>query len=241
MKRTDRTPVLVGIGVATQREDDPSRAAEPLDLMIAAVRAAAADTLVEPQALLAGVGRIAVPKGRWRYRNPGGDIARAIGADGAISILGSVGVLQQTLIADACTAQVPDVLKQRVYTARLEQNGATVHVFLSGADFWPGGNAFSGVVVSTDQIRFSIASVSDFYYGSSFDVGEEIGAGTLIVDGIFNATTSIIGTRMNSASSGNEGIIYLDEASLVPGFDKNFFLPAIAWVCSISRFELTRQ
>ena len=151
------------------------------------------------------------------------------------------GIYTLTLIADACTAEVSDVLKRRVYTARIEQNGATVHVFLSGADFWPGSNAFSGVVVSTDEIRFSIVSVSNFYYSSSFDVGEKIGAGTLIVDGIFNATTSIIGTRMNSASSGNEGIIYLDEASLVPGFDKNFFFPAIAWVCSISRFELTRQ
>jgi acetyl-CoA C-acetyltransferase len=106
MKRADRTPVLVGIGVAAQREEDPSRAAEPLDLMLAAVRAAGADALAEPQALLAGVGRIAVPKGRWRYRNPGGDIARAIGADDATSILGSVGVLQQTLIADACRAIV---------------------------------------------------------------------------------------------------------------------------------------
>lgn len=32
-----RTPILVGIGIATQREDDPARALEPLDLMLAAV------------------------------------------------------------------------------------------------------------------------------------------------------------------------------------------------------------
>jgi acetyl-CoA C-acetyltransferase len=94
----------VGIGVATQREDDPSRAAEPLDLMLAAVRNAGADASADARALLAGVGRIAVPQGRWRYRNPGGDIARAIGADAAVSVLGSVGVLQQTLIGDACRA-----------------------------------------------------------------------------------------------------------------------------------------
>ena len=31
-----------------------------------------------------------------------------------------------TVIADACTAEVPDVLKQRVYTARIEQTGAIV-------------------------------------------------------------------------------------------------------------------
>jgi acetyl-CoA C-acetyltransferase len=99
-----RTPVLVGIGVATQREEDPARALEPLDLMLAAVRTAGADALEAPAALLAGVGRIAVPKGRWRYQNPGGEIARAIGAEHAVSLLASVGVLQQTLIGDACRA-----------------------------------------------------------------------------------------------------------------------------------------
>ena len=99
-----RTPVLVGIGVATQREEDPARALEPLDLMLAAVRNAGADALPAPEALLSGVGRIGVPKGRWRYRNPGGEIGRAIGADRAVSLLASVGVLQQTLIGDACRA-----------------------------------------------------------------------------------------------------------------------------------------
>ena len=99
-----RTPVLVGIGVATQREEDPARALEPLDLMLAAVRNAGADAMPAPAALLAGVGRIGVPKGRWRYQNPGGEIARAIGADRAVSLLASVGVLQQTLIGDACHA-----------------------------------------------------------------------------------------------------------------------------------------
>ena len=31
--QASRTPVLVGIGVATQREDDFERALEPIDLM----------------------------------------------------------------------------------------------------------------------------------------------------------------------------------------------------------------
>ena len=98
------TPVLVGIGVATQREDDPARALEPLDLMLEAVRNAGADALPDSAALLAGVGRIGVPRGRWRYENPGRELARASGADDATSLLASVGVLQQTLIGDACRA-----------------------------------------------------------------------------------------------------------------------------------------
>ena len=96
------TPVLVGVGVAMRREDDPARALEPIDLMLEAVRAAGADCGVP--ALLAEVGSIAVPRGRWKYRNPSGQIARTIGANGATTILSSVGVLQQTLIADACQA-----------------------------------------------------------------------------------------------------------------------------------------
>ena len=67
------------------------------------------------------------------------------------------GIYTLTLIAGDCTAEVPDVLKQRVYTARIEQIGATVQVFLSGADFLPGSN-FAGIVVSPDEIRFEIFS-----------------------------------------------------------------------------------
>ena len=96
------TPALVGVGVAMRREDDPARALEPIDLMLEAVRAAGADCGVP--ALLAEVGSIAIPRGRWRYRNPSGEIARAIGAVAARTIVSSVGVLQQTLIANACEA-----------------------------------------------------------------------------------------------------------------------------------------
>ena len=94
------TPVLVGVGVATRREDNPANALEPIDLMLEAVRAAGADCGA-PE-LLGDVGSIAVPRGRWRYRNPAGEIARAVGATRARTIVSSVGVLQQTLIADAC-------------------------------------------------------------------------------------------------------------------------------------------
>lgn len=97
-----RTPVLVGIGVVMQREEDYTRALEPMDLMLAAVRAAGEDC--GAPGLLAELGSIAVPRGRWRYRNPAGEIKRAVGAAKATTIVSSVGVLQQTLIADACEA-----------------------------------------------------------------------------------------------------------------------------------------
>ncbi len=96
-----RTPVLAGIGVATQREEDPARAMDPLGLMMQAVRAAAADSSI---ALLPRIGRILVPKGRWSYTDPARAIAHAIGAPRAVTVLATVGVLQQSLIADACGA-----------------------------------------------------------------------------------------------------------------------------------------
>ena len=96
------TPVLVGVGVATRREDDPALALEPIDLMLEAVNKAGVDC--GAPAMLAQLDYIAVPRGRWRYRNPAGEIARTLGATHATTILSNVGVLQQTLIADACQA-----------------------------------------------------------------------------------------------------------------------------------------
>lgn len=106
-----RIPVLVGAGTAMRREEDWTKALEPLDLMIEAVRAAGADSGAPDQ--LAEVERIAVPRGRWRYRNPGRAIAGAIGAERAESVLSTVGVLQQTLIADACE----DISSGKIHSA----------------------------------------------------------------------------------------------------------------------------
>lgn len=100
MSDPDRTPVLVGIGVSTQREDNHARAVEPMDLMLRAVAAAIGDT--GAPSIAQSVDYIAVPKGRWSYRNPSGEIARTIGADAATTVLATVGVLQQTLIGEAC-------------------------------------------------------------------------------------------------------------------------------------------
>lgn len=96
-----RQPVLVGIGTCMQREDLLTLSQEPMDLMLEAVRRASIDA--GGAHVLRGVQQIAVPKGRWRYRNPAGEIARAIGADAATTVLANVGVLQQSLIGDACS------------------------------------------------------------------------------------------------------------------------------------------
>jgi acetyl-CoA C-acetyltransferase len=106
-----RAPVLVGVGVAMRREEDPALALEPIDLMLEAVGRAGEDC--GAPALLADIDTIAVPRGRWRYRNPAGEIARAIGASRATTIVSSVGVLQQALIAGACA----DIAEGRIESA----------------------------------------------------------------------------------------------------------------------------
>ena len=95
-----RTPVLVGVGVATQREEDPTRALDPLALMITAARVAGEDA--GAPALLGAVQRVLVPKGRWSYSDPARAVAAAIGARRAGTVLSTVGVLQQSLIGNAC-------------------------------------------------------------------------------------------------------------------------------------------
>jgi acetyl-CoA C-acetyltransferase len=95
-----RTPVLIGIGTATQRFDDPLQAAEPIALMIGAAEAAGRDC--GSPAALSGVEQISVPRGRWRYGDPGREIARRLCAGSPTTVLAHVGVLQQSLIADAC-------------------------------------------------------------------------------------------------------------------------------------------
>ena len=97
-----RVPVLVGVGTATRREQDPLRALDPLALMTEAARSAGTDS--GAPGLLSRLDRILVPRGRWLHDNPGRAIGAAIGAPGAGSVLSTVGVLQQTLFGAACAA-----------------------------------------------------------------------------------------------------------------------------------------
>ncbi|QHE84263.1 acetyl-CoA acetyltransferase [Hydrogenophaga sp. BPS33] len=94
------TPVLVGFGTSSRREQAFQDALEPMDLMQEAVAAAGADS--QAPHMLEEIEHIAVPRGRWSYANPAGEIARKTGARDATTVLATVGVLQQTLVGDAC-------------------------------------------------------------------------------------------------------------------------------------------
>lgn len=90
-----RTPLLVGVGAT-------SFPAEPVQLMIDALRAAADDA--GAPSLLAAVERIAVPQGTWRYPDPARLVAEAVGAGSARTHLAEIGVSQQALVNHALTA-----------------------------------------------------------------------------------------------------------------------------------------
>ncbi len=95
-------PVLVGVGLIQQKEEDPRKAKEPIALMIDAAKAAGADA--GSTDFLTDLEKIYVPVGRWRYRNPGKLIGDGVGAPNVESISALPGVSQQTIISDACTS-----------------------------------------------------------------------------------------------------------------------------------------
>lgn len=102
MSLDPRTPVLVGVGIADRRCDDPREALEPSELMIAALEAAETDAGVG--GLLAAADSVRVPRGTWNYADPGRLIADRFGASAARTVLAEIGVLQQTVLNGACRA-----------------------------------------------------------------------------------------------------------------------------------------
>jgi acetyl-CoA C-acetyltransferase len=97
-----RTPVLVGAGVASQRQADPAQALEPAALMALALERAGDDA--GNRDLLADADLVAVPRGFWQYADPGRLVAQALRASHARTLLAEIGVLQTTLFAEAVRA-----------------------------------------------------------------------------------------------------------------------------------------
>ncbi|MEX2256963.1 MAG: hypothetical protein WEC34_16125 [Acidimicrobiia bacterium] len=97
-----RTPVIAGVGVASQHLDEPGAGIEALELMVAAAQAAGEDS--GATGIMREVQRIAVPGGTWKYSDPGRLIAERIGAPGAFTSLVQPGIPQQTLLNQAHAA-----------------------------------------------------------------------------------------------------------------------------------------
>lgn len=110
-----RTPVLIGYGQVNQRDDDP--AVEPVDLMVAAARAAADPRVLEAVDSVRIVNLLS-----WRYRDPGLLLAQRIRANDAVTRYSGIGGnVPQTLVNQACL----DI-----------QAGRTDIVVIAGAETW---------------------------------------------------------------------------------------------------------
>ena len=104
---------------------------DALGLMIDAVCAAGADC-GNPE-LLANAARIAVPQSLSSYGDPARAIAAAIGARGAVPVLAELGVLQQSLIGDACARIASGVIDCAIVVGG-EARYRSLQVQLAGID-----------------------------------------------------------------------------------------------------------
>ena len=78
MSSAQAIPVLVGVGQVSQRLEDPREAAEPLEMMVAALEQAGGDCGAPK--LVQRADSIYVLRGAWGYGDPGREIARRLGA-----------------------------------------------------------------------------------------------------------------------------------------------------------------
>ncbi len=96
-----RRPVIVGIAQFSQKLDDPRLALSPLDLMEKTIRAAAQDA--GAPRLVGALDAIAVPRGIWRYGDPGRLLAERLGSSGARTLYGALsGHIVQVLVDRVC-------------------------------------------------------------------------------------------------------------------------------------------
>ena len=73
------TPVLVGVSQILERGFDPDAVREPIDLMLTAAKAAAVDS--QSSDILSAIDSVRVVRGIWRYKQPAGYLAEALGLD----------------------------------------------------------------------------------------------------------------------------------------------------------------
>jgi acetyl-CoA C-acetyltransferase len=96
------TPVLIGWHAVSRRDVDFRDGIEAVDLMAEAARSVIPDDL--RPTVLPAIDWIGVTEGLTRYADPGRLVAERIGARSAHTVLAKIGVMQQTLISDACAA-----------------------------------------------------------------------------------------------------------------------------------------
>lgn len=117
-----RTPVLIGAGQLSRRVDRGEEPLEPVDLIVEALRRAAADAGLDPGALAGADAVHVVSLLSWRYRDPGLLVGQRLGASPRdTSVTGMGGNSPQSLMNQVCLAV---------------QAGTADLVLLGGAEAW---------------------------------------------------------------------------------------------------------
>jgi acetyl-CoA C-acetyltransferase len=94
-------PILVGTGQVVHRPDD-GPVPTLVELMTCAARRAGEDAGAD--ALLAELGWVGAPKGAWTHPDPGREVATAVGAPRAHTVLAEAGITQQEVLDAALSA-----------------------------------------------------------------------------------------------------------------------------------------
>jgi acetyl-CoA C-acetyltransferase len=102
MASDPRAPVIVGVGAVTEHATNATDALTAFDLMVLAAARADADTGVA--GVLGRTDLVLMPRGTWSYRDPGRMVAERFGVDDVRSVIGEIGVLQQTMLTRAAQA-----------------------------------------------------------------------------------------------------------------------------------------
>ena len=95
----ENNPVVIGIG-DIQQKDKFKNLDEALILMDKAVKLAIKDS--GNNKIIKYINEIQIPKGYWRYRDPGKWIAEQNNISDVKTTVSKIGILQQSLINSAC-------------------------------------------------------------------------------------------------------------------------------------------
>jgi acetyl-CoA C-acetyltransferase len=97
-----RAPVIVGVGAITQHATDATEALDGFELLAEATQRAGADS--GAGGVLGRIDLVLASRGIWSYRDPGRVVAERFGASDVRSIVGEIGILQQSLLTRAARA-----------------------------------------------------------------------------------------------------------------------------------------
>ena len=102
MSSSPRRPAIAGAAQFVQRIEDPRDSLDPLGMMERALRDAAEDAGAPK--LLEAIDSILIPRGTWKYGNPGAMLGERVGAGSVETGLGIIsGHIVQVLMDWACT------------------------------------------------------------------------------------------------------------------------------------------